>query len=144
MFVTLINISGATPTIGAGVSIIGQQFGLIFDVWVLRVKLKQDAGGVQDVFLQTRDQEGGEWSDIAHFPQLAAGAAFLTYRVGFYRGLQPAATATVVNTVDNTPTLPANTILTWANGLDLRCTVVPGAGATGTGAVTITGMSVPG
>lgn len=140
-YITKINLSGNLPTIATGFAVVAQQFGLDFDIWVMKVILKQDAGGTQDVVLQTQDQDNGPWSDIAHFPQLAAGASLFAYRVGFYRGLQASVTAQVVNPVDGTPVLPVNTIVTWANGLSLRCASTPGAGATGTGSATITGMA---
>lgn len=141
MFIVPINISGVTPTAAAGTTVIGNQFGLDFDVWTMKLVQKQDAGGTLDIVLQTQDQENGPWSDIAHLTQLAAGAATTAVRLTFRRGFGAPATPTLVNAADNTPALTAGQILPWANGKSLRCIVTPGAGATGTGSVTITGMA---
>lgn len=122
----------------------GIQLGLDdYAIWTMTARLIGVAGGALDVFLQTRDFAIGPWTDIAHFPQLAAGAAAIAYRVAFARGFLTASPAVpiVVNVVDTTPVLTVNTFLPWANGADVRLVVVAGAGVAGQALQTITGLA---
>jgi len=112
--------------------------------WELTARLNGATGGTTDVYLQTQDTANGPWSDIAHFPQLAAGAAAVAYRVCFKRGSNASVAAvapTVVNPTDGTPTLAVNTYLTWANGANVRMVIVEGAGVTVSPVQSITGMA---
>lgn len=142
MFLVPINLTGFS--LGPSrTDVLATQMNLDFNIWVMKAALQQNAGGTLDYFLQSQDIDGGPWCDIAHLPQLAAGAALFSYRLGFYRGLQSAQASQVVNTLDLTPVLAAGTILTWANGKNIRLVCVAGAGVTAGTPSTITGFGAP-
>lgn len=140
-----ITLSGQGLGAGAKINILQAQLG--FDqlpIWDITARLIGAAGGTLDVYLQTQDYPSGPWTDIAHFPQLAAAAPAVAYRVVFSRGSATSVAAvapTVVNPTDGTPTLAVNTYLTWANGANVRLVIVEGAGVSTAPVQTITGLA---
>jgi hypothetical protein len=108
-------------------------------------------GGTLDIYLQasnnwragSKDETGdytawspagGNWYDVAHFPQLAAGAVAIRYLLTLSRGYSNAAAILVANTADGTPALALNTVLVGMWGGALRLVAVAGA-STSAGAV---------
>ena len=75
-------------------------------------------GGTLDVFVQVSPDEGQNWYDAIHFPQLLAGAGAVKYR------------ATMAYAQQNTPTTQGQPIVIGKNLTPLLAvnTVVPGAG----------------
>lgn len=85
-------------------------------------------GGTLDIYFQS-SIKGGRWYDVAHLPQLAAGAALVRYAFSISRARGGgSATPLVVNPADDTPTLAANTVLTFTLGDALRMVYVAGVG----------------
>lgn len=126
---------GTAP--GAGLLVGLSQMGVL----VVDAKLLGPTGGTLDVYLQSSldaDQAGnGSWYDVCHFPQLAAATAgrfVATISRGYAR---IAATINAVNTVDNTPSLPVNTLVPDGLGNALRVVFVTGAGTSAAAAQTI-------
>lgn len=84
-------------------------------------------GGVTDVYVQST-LDGVKWYDVAHLPQVPAAQAATRYVLSITRGYRQAAVnPTVVNPVDGTPTLTANTVLPDMFGIGIRLVVVAGA-----------------
>lgn len=141
-----IQLSGQGAGAGAATNLLQVQNGLDdYATWDLTARFSGDTGGTNDVYLQTQDYPGGPWSDIAHFPQLAANAAAVAYRVVFKRGIASPVTAiapTVVNPTDGTPTMTVNTYLPWANGASVRLVIVEGAGCVSKPLQNITGIAI--
>lgn len=140
-----IQLSGQGAGAGAKTNILQVQNGLDdHSTWELTARLVGATGGTLDVYLQTQDYTGGPWSDLAHFPQLASGAAAVAYRAAFKRGNNNSVAAvapTVVNPTDATPTLAVNTYLPWANGANVRLVVVEGSGVASAPVQSITGVA---
>lgn len=143
-----INLTLTSPAVaGTLIGAVGNggiQLGLDdYAIWTMTARLIGAAGGTLDVYLQTRDFLTSPWTDIGHFPQLAAGAAAIAYRVAFARGFLTASPAVpiVVNTTDNVPALTVNTFLPWANGADVRLVVVAAGGISSQVQLVVTGLA---
>ena len=96
-------------------------------------------GGALDVYIQTSNNNGavGSWKDVVHFPQLAAAAAAIGYSVTLSHATGGSAPV-VVNAVDGTVALAANTVIPAALGNNLRVVFVAGAGTSAGAAQAIT------
>lgn len=95
-------------------------------------------GGTLDIFVQTSFRGVNTtpiWADVAHMPQLAAGAVAVgsSFTLTRFSAASAVVTATL-NTVDGTPALPVNTVVNGFLGMKLRVIAVTGAG-TSAGAV---------
>ena len=86
-------------------------------------------GGTLDVVVQCTI-DGTSWYDVAHFPQLAGGAAAIRYFLAINRFPTGTPAIRVVNTVDGTPTLTANSIVAEGFGTGYRIICTAGAGTT--------------
>lgn len=96
--------------------------------------LQGGTGGTLDVYVQTAYKKVNAtptWMDVAHFPQLAGGAAAVAYAFTLTRWA-PAAPVftTTINTVSGTPVIAVNTIVPGALGYLLRIVYKTGAGTT--------------
>jgi hypothetical protein len=105
------------------------------DYVVLLAQLTSLTGGTLDVVIQESWDFGVTWDDVAHFAQLAGGAAAISYRfvIGPQLGLP---TATVVGTLAAAvPVLAASKFADapWANTLRLVSTT--GSGTSGAAAL---------
>lgn len=88
-------------------------------------------GGTLDIFIQTffKSQAGGFWVDVAHLPQVAAGAGAATFAFVLTRWSSAAAAITAsLNTASGTPALAANTVVNGVLGYQLRLVLKAGAG----------------
>ena len=83
-------------------------------------------GGTLDVYLQISPNQGVNWFDFAHFPQLAGGAAAIKYTLT--ASLYSPLTVPVVIGKDLSPVLAANTFVNGAMGDRLRLLMVAGGG----------------
>jgi len=109
-----------------------------FSKCVISARLNSGAGGTLDVYIQSYVNNGASWYDVAHFPQVAAGAGAFSYIISLTRGeTYNTTTPVVVNNVDGTPTLAANTVIPHALGNALRVVFVAGAGTSAGGTQTI-------
>ena len=91
-------------------------------------------GGTLDVYLQTSYDDGTTWYDMAHFPQLAGGAAS-SVRVWHVTRQEPLSTLTTIGSA-LVPALAANTVLNhWGN--KIRSVYVAGGGTSAGAAVNI-------
>lgn len=83
-------------------------------------------GGTLDVYIQHSFDGGTTWSDVAHFPQLSAGASAITYDFSITLD-------STIRTVGKgtSPLLAANTLCAgpWAD--QLRLVSVTGTGTSG-------------
>jgi hypothetical protein len=97
-------------------------------------------GGTLDIYVQTffKSAAGGFWVDVAHLPQVAAGAAVATFAFTLTRW-SPTTSAVVasLNTVSGTPALAVNTVVPGILGYQLRTVYKTGAGNTVGAAQTI-------
>jgi hypothetical protein len=106
-------------------------------------------GGTLDIYFQTsllarQGVAGGRWYDIAHLPQIAAGAAAARYSMIFTRakGIAPTTPSTISDvTVNGTSGLAANTILSQVLGDSIRMVMVAGAGTTAGASLVIDGSA---
>lgn len=94
--------------------------------------LQGGTGGTLDVYIQTAFKKlnaSPTWVDVAHFPQLAAGAAAVSYTFTLTRW-SPTTSAffTPVNTASGTPVLAVNTVVPGVLGYLLRVVHKTGAG----------------
>lgn len=91
-------------------------------------------GGTLDVYLQSRFKQlntVGFWVDVAHLPQIAAGAGVATFSTSLTRWSSAApAFVSGLNTASLTPALPVNTVLSGVLGIQLRVVYKTGAGTT--------------
>lgn len=93
-------------------------------------------GGTLDIYVQYSPDTGRNWYDLAHFPQLAAGAAAVKYRFGV--GLIATASAPVVVGKNLSPALAASTVVQGPWGDRLRLVFVAGASTTAGAPVRVT------
>ena len=93
-------------------------------------------GGTLDVYVQVSPDGGPNWTEIVHFPQLAAGASAVKYQapVSLFTNL---ATPVVVGK-NLTPSLAANTVVNGAYSDRCRLLFVAGSGTTAGAAVKVT------
>jgi hypothetical protein len=89
-------------------------------------------GGTLDIYIQTAFKKVNAtptWVDVAHFPQLAGGAAAAGFTFTLTRW-SPTTSAffTPVNTVSGTPVLAVNTVVPGILGYLLRVVYKTGAG----------------
>lgn len=91
-------------------------------------------GGTLDVYLQTRFKQlgtAGFWVDVAHLPQVAAGAGVATFATSLTRwSSSTPAFVSGLNTASLTPALPVNTVLSGVLGIQIRTVYKTGAGTT--------------
>lgn len=89
-------------------------------------------GGTLDVYIQTAFKKvnaSPTWVDVAHFPQLAGGAAAAGFTFALTRwSPNSSAFFTPVNTVSGTPVLAVNTVVPGILGYLLRVVYKTGAG----------------
>lgn len=78
---TKLSTTLAETTPAAASTVIGKSiFGMDrFEAYAIYASLVGASGGTLDVYLQTSFDEGVTWYDVAHFPQLGASAAAVTY-----------------------------------------------------------------
>lgn len=93
----------------------------------IEAELAGATGGTLDVYLQVSYDSGQTWSDYAHFAQLAAGAAPVTYGVSVSRSNGSALGLVGKN---QSPLLAANTCRDGEWGKHARMLFVAGAGTT--------------
>lgn len=91
-------------------------------------------GGTLDVYLQTSFDGGTTWYDMAHFPQLAAGAAS-SVRVWHLSREQVQSTLTTIGS-GTSPALAANSVVNYW-GDQIRALYVAGASTSAGAAVDI-------
>jgi hypothetical protein len=88
-------------------------------------------GGTLDLYLQTGFKQINNptlrWVDVAHTPQMAAGAAVASYVFTVTRFNSAASTIVASNTTSATPTLAANTTVQGLLGYKFRWVAVSGA-----------------
>lgn len=98
-------------------------------------------GGTLDIFIQTSFKQVNAspvWVDVAHLPQLAAGAAAASFAFTLTRWSPSSSAITAsLNTTSGTPVLAANTVVPGVLGYLLRVVYKAGAGTTVGGAETI-------
>jgi hypothetical protein len=105
------------------------------DYVVVLATLLGVTGGTLDIVIQESWDSGTTWDDVAHFTQLAGGAAATSWRlvVGAQLGK---ATATVVGTVGTAvPVLVANTFADGPWAPTLRIVSTTGSGTSGSAAL---------
>jgi hypothetical protein len=93
-------------------------------------------GGTLDVYLQVSPDGGQSWTEIVHFPQLAAGAAVVKYQAPV--SLFTNATVPVVVGKNLVPALAVNTIVNGSYSDRCRLLFVAGTGTTSGAAVKVT------
>ena len=120
---TTSDTSPASPGTAAGTVISGLDD---FQSVVLFLTIQGATGGTLDVYLQFYD--GVNWIDFAHFTQLAAGGAAVSYVVPINRAPRPADATPVVTGSDLTPALAADTIIHGTLTDRVRMVFVAGAG----------------
>ena len=93
-------------------------------------------GGTLDVYVQCSPDGGLNWTEIAHFAQLANGAAAVKYQapISLYTNL----TQPVVVGKNLVPALAVNTVVNGAFSDRVRLLFVAGAGTTAGAAVKVT------
>lgn len=129
------NLSGTSPA-AAGTVASTTITGLAgYRSGVVAATLQGATGDVLDVYIQTSPDAGVTWVDYIHFPQLAAGAAAITYRFGF--GNYISSSTPVVVGKNLTPALAANTAANGDFGDRMRAVYVAGAVTTVGAAETI-------
>lgn len=98
----------------------------IYDEVVVDAILLGATGGVLDVYLQ-RKVDTDLWADVAHFPQLAAGATAKQYTVSLKNDQGTIAAVGGGTDAAPAPALAANTVVQVLPGGDLRIVFVAGA-----------------
>jgi hypothetical protein len=83
-------------------------------------------GGTLDVYVQSSPDEGANWYDIIHFPQIAGGAATAYYQSPLSTSTNTSAPKQVGKNL--TPALVANTTINGALTDRLRLVMVAGSG----------------
>lgn len=136
-------ISGTTPA-SASTAVVGSAVSGLddFESLLVEADLIGATGGTLDVYLQTNPSgDGSTWVDYAHFPQLLAGAAAISYAFAVsLAGQQLTPTHVGKGT---SPALAAGSVLGGPWGRQMRCVVTAGA-STSAGAaiaINITGQS---
>lgn len=130
--------SPAAPSTVAQTAVVGLDGN---DNCIIEARLAGATGGPLDVYVQSSTNGGaaGSWYDVVHFPQLTAGAAAIGYVAAIGHG--PVGTApVVVNSVDGTPALAANTVVPAGLGNALRVVTVAGASTSAGASLTITAI----
>lgn len=126
--------TGAVLTKGASSASDTTVLGLAeFTTLSLHALLVGATGGTLDVVIQSTLDGGSTWFDVAHFPQLAAGAGAIRYMAVLNRFPAGTPAIRVVNTTDVVPALAANSIVSEGFGDGIRIVCVAGA-ATSAGA----------
>lgn len=122
-----VTLAGASPA-SASTSIVATSAGslLDFDEFAVRADLVGATGGTLDVYLQRRIA-AGMWTDWVHFPQLASGAAAVTYEVAIGPGSNAIEAAGTGNDSTASPALAANKCLGGHPGDAVRLVCVAGA-----------------
>ena len=100
------------------------------------VELVGATGGTLDVYVQVSPDGGPNWTEIAHFPQLAAAAAAVKYQapVSLFTNI----TTPVVVGKNLVPALAVNTVINGAYSDRMRLLFVAGAGTSAGAAVRVT------
>jgi predicted amino acid dehydrogenase len=125
---TVTSTAGASTAAGTAVEGLGS-----FESIVLLYTTASVGGGTLDVYVQTR--HGAVWYDYVHFPQIAAGAAAVTYRVPCTRSASVGAPVVIGSGV--LPALAVNACVQGDFGDAVRLVVVAGAGAVAGGVQTV-------
>lgn len=133
-------ISGTSPA-APGTAVLGSVVTGLGGYTVLGIHalLLGATAGALDVYLQGSMDGGTTWFDVAHFPQLAAGAAAIRYAATLTRYTQ--ATAPVVVGINLTPALAVNTLVQGSWGDRLRAVCVAGASTSAGAALSILGYA---
>lgn len=91
-------------------------------------------GGTLDIYIQTgfkKVNASPVWVDVAHLPQIAAGAAAAGFALTLTRWSSSAAAVVAsINTTSATPVLAVNTVVSGILGYQLRVVFKTGAGTT--------------
>lgn len=92
-------------------------------------------GGVLDIYVQGSPDDGANWYDIVHFPQLSAGHAAVSYQAP----ISNATTTTVPIVVGKNlaPALAVNTVVNGAFSDRMRLVMVAGTSTSAGAAVVI-------
>lgn len=93
-------------------------------------------GGTLDVYGQVSPDGGMNWTEVVHFPQLAAGAAAIKYQAPV--SLFTNATVPVVVGKNLVPALAVNTIVNGSYSDRFRLVFVAGSGTTAGAAIKVT------
>jgi hypothetical protein len=92
-------------------------------------------GGTLDVYVQLSPDDGNNWYDVIHFPQVLAGAAAASYQAPLSNAT---ATTTPIKVGRNlAPALAAGTVVNGAFSDRLRLVMVAGTGTSAGASVTV-------
>lgn len=129
------DLSGTSPA--AASTVVGLAVGDLdnYDGLQIFATLTGATGGTLDVYLQVSPDDGTTWADYVHFPQLAAGAAAVSYLVTVSQ-FDGSAAVRVVGT-GSTPALAGNTVVGGSWGARMRVVFVAGAATSAGAAQTI-------
>jgi hypothetical protein len=134
--ITAFNLSATSPA--AASTVLGTSSAMLdaFSKCVVQARVQGATGGTLDIYIQSSSNSAAStgWYDVAHYTQLAAGAAAAGWVFTLSRGPSTATAPTGTNTADGTPALAANTMVPNALGNALRVVFVAGA-STSAGAV---------
>lgn len=131
-----IDMSGTSPA-GASATVVGYTTNTDLGTYAtcsFYAVVQGGTGGTLDIYLQTAFRKvnaSPTWVDVAHFPQIAAGAAATGTAFTITRW-SPTSSAFVagLNTVSATPALAVNTVVPGIFGYMLRVVYKTGAGNT--------------
>ena len=141
-------ITGDSPD-AAGRAVVGKAIGGLgkFDHIPIPAELEGATGGTLDVYLQA-NVGANKWVDVAHFPQLADGAAAIKYSATMEHGVTAAPVVVGISADDPdtgaAPVLAANTVVPGHPGELLRCVAVAGGGTSAGVTLTINLRCIPG
>lgn len=131
-----LDLSGTSPA-GASATVVGYTTSTdmgTYSTCSFYAVVQGGTGGTLDIYIQTAFKKvnaSPTWVDVAHFPQLAAGAAAVgtAFTVTRWSPTTSAFTAGL-NTVSGTPALAVNTVVPGVLGYLFRVVYKTGAGNT--------------